>query len=132
MKYILFLFVVMPFFVCSQVSKSINQTFSINNAESVIINLNSSDINIKYIEGTRILVETQVKMHLNNANLADFLIQQGRYDLTKEINPNTHCLTLKHQKERNLIIIKGEKLNEEISYTIYIPNKIAVVNLAKK
>lgn len=127
MKYILLLMLGTPLFAFSQISKSITQTFNINDAESLSVNLNSSNIQIKYTKGSRILVETTIETSLDNPPLLEFLVQQGRYDLTKEYNPNTRSLSLfNKKKEKDVIIVKGKQLEEELTYIIYVPNKLAI------
>lgn len=127
MKYILLLMLGTPLFAFSQISKSITQTFNINDAESLSVNLNSSNIQIKYTKGSRILVETTIETSLDNPPLLEFLVQQGRYDLNKEYNPNTRSLSLfNKKKEKDVIIVKGKQLEEELTYIIYVPNKLAI------
>lgn len=132
MKYLLLFLWGSPLFLFSQASKSISQTFSLDVAQSIAIHLSPSDIDIKQIEGSRILVETKIEVSTKNDRLLDFIIQGGRYDLVKSIDKQTRCLTLSPPKEIDVILIKGEKIKEKCSYIIYLPKKISLVDLVSK
>ena len=101
-------------------------------AQSISIQVNSPNLKIEYIQGTRILVETTVSLSIDNKTLLNFITQKGRYDLIKELDTNTKCLTLLPKNNQDLILVKGKKLQENISYTIYIPKEMAFVDLANK
>ncbi|WMX14077.1 MULTISPECIES: hypothetical protein [unclassified Aureispira] len=126
------IFFIFPILLSAQVSTSLNQSFTIDAAQSISIQVNSPNLNIKYIQGSRILVETRVSLAIDNTALLEFIAQKGRYDLIKEIDPNTKCLKLTPRKNENLLVVKGEQLQENVSYTIYIPQHMAYIDLAKK
>ena len=121
-----------PIMLSAQVSTSLNQSFNIDAAQFISIQVNSPNLKIKYTQGTRILVETRVSLSVDNSTLLDFITQQGRYDLIKKVDPNTKCLKLVLKNKQDLILIKGKELQENISYTIYIPREMAFLDLANK
>lgn len=127
-----FIFLSFPIVLSAQVSTSLNQSFKTESAQSIVLQINSSNLEIKYIQGSRILVETKVSLSTGNSSLLDFVAKEGRYDLVKEMDVNTKCLTLVPKKIQNLILIKGKELQEHISYTIYIPKELAFIDLAQK
>ncbi|MCH2022445.1 MAG: hypothetical protein MK207_08210 [Saprospiraceae bacterium] len=90
-------------------------------AETIIIDIKGDEVEIKETKGTRILVETLVKLSLPNEALLNFVIESGRYQLIKKYNSSTRELSLKSKKNRNIIIVKGNECQEEIKYKIYIP-----------
>lgn len=122
----------LPIVLSAQASTSLNQIFKIDAAQSISIQVNSPDLVVKYTQGTRILVETKVSLSIDNSTLLNFIKQKGRYDLIKEFDANTKCLKLVPKNKRDLILVKGKELQEKISYTIYIPRKMAFVDLANK
>jgi cell division protein YceG involved in septum cleavage len=127
-----FVFLSLPIVLSAQVSTSLNQSFRAESAQSIVLQINSSNLEIKYIQGSRILVETKVSLSAGNSSLLDFVAKEGRYNLVKEMNVNTKCLTLVPKKTQNLILIKGKELQEHISYIIYIPKELAFIDLAQK
>ncbi|MFT5648268.1 MAG: hypothetical protein ACI976_002967 [Aureispira sp.] len=132
-KYVCFwVFSCFPIILSAQVSTSFNQSFNIDAAQFINIQVNNSNLKIKYTQGTRILVETKVSLSVDNLTLLNFITQQGRYDLIKKVNPNTKCLKLVLKNKQDLILIKGKELQENISYTIYIPREMAFLNWANK
>ncbi|MBL4649492.1 MAG: hypothetical protein JKY03_07140 [Aureispira sp.] len=122
----------LPIILSAQVSTYLNQSFNIEAAQFISIQVNSTNLKIKYTQGTRILVETKVSLSIDNLTLLHFITQKGRYDLIKKLDANTKCLKLVPKNKQNLILIKGKELQENISYTIYIPQKMAFVDLANK
>jgi hypothetical protein len=116
----------------AQVSTSLNQRFNIDAAQTISIQVNSPNLQVKYTQGTRILVETKVSLSIDNLALLNFIAQKGRYDLVKELDSHTKCIKLVPKNKQDLILIKGKELQENVSYTIYIPREMAFVDLAKK
>jgi hypothetical protein len=132
-KYFYFLILFsLPILLSAQVSTSLNQSFNIDAAQFISIQVNSPNLEVKYTKGTRILVETKISLSIDNSTLLHFITQKGRYDLIKKLDVNTKCLKLVPKNKQDLILIKGKELQENISYTIYIPKKIAFVDLANK
>lgn len=116
----------------AQVSTSLHQTFNANEAQSISIHINSPNLEVKYTQGTRILIETKISLPIDNSALLDFIAQKGRYDLITELDPNTKCLKLVPKNIQDLILIKGKVLEENIAYTIYIPKEMAFVDFTNK
>lgn len=121
-----------PNILSAQVSTSLHQTFNASDAQSISIKVNSPNLEVKYTQGTRILIETKISLPINNSALLDFIAQKGRYDLITELDPNTKCLKLLPKGTQDLILIKGKALEENIAYTIYIPKRMAFVDFANK
>lgn len=132
-KYVCFwAFFCFPIILSAQVSTSLHQSFNIDAAQFISIQVNNPNLTVKYTQGSRILVETKVSLSIDNLTLLNFITQQGRYDLIKKVDSNTKCLTLVLKNKQNLILIKGKELQENISYTIYIPREMAFLDLANK
>lgn len=112
----------------AQVSKTIHQTFTLEDAEKVNINVIGTDVEMKETKGSRILVETHIKISVPNEALLNYIVNSGRYDLLKEVDNTTGEITLKSKKTRDALIIKGKEVSEELSYTIYMPTSIKFAN----
>lgn len=128
MNYLLLLILGIPIFSFAQISQSASQAISIGSAESILLDLPSSKLEIKYIAGTRVFIETKVQISIENKQLLNFIIQKGRYDLTKTLNKNTRCLHISYSLNKNTILAKGKVVQEQLSYIIYIPRKMTLVN----
>ncbi len=113
---------------CGQVSKTLHQTFTLDNAEKVNINVVGKNIELKETKGSRILVETKVTISLQNPRLLDFIANSGRYNLIKTINSGTKELTLASKKSNDVIIVKGEECQEVLEYLIYLPKSVKFAN----
>ena len=112
----------------AQSSKVIHQTFTLDGAEKVNINVVGSRIEMKETKGSRILVETTVKLSMPNDRLLDYVANSGRYDLEKELDEGKKELILASKKSNNVLIVKGKECYEEISYIFYLPSAVRVVN----
>lgn len=112
----------------AQVSKTIHQTFTIDGAQIVNINVVGSNIEMRETKGSRVLVETTVLLSLPNEQLLNFVVSQGRYDLVKSFNEGTGEFNLESPKNNNVIIVKGEECKEELSYIFYIPTAVKFAN----
>lgn len=121
-----------PVMLSAQVSTCLNQSFRIAEAQSVSIQVNSPNLKIKYIQGSRVLVEAKISLSIDNSTLLHFIAQNGRYDLTTALDPQTKCLTISPKNKQDLILVKGKELEENISYTIYVPKEIALAGFAHK
>jgi len=126
-------FVLVAFLAITQVSfgqasLKFNQTFSANAAQKVNMDVPSKNIKIKTIKGSRVIVETAITISSNNNKLLEFMAKEGRYNLDQSFDDQTHELTLKAKKRKNLIRVKGKELKEKVEYTIYVPTFTKFVN----
>lgn len=120
-----------------QANLKFNQTFSSMNAVNINLDVESKDnIVVKSIKGSRIVIEMLIDISSSNTRLLEFIAEGGRYDLEKSFNDETKTLTLSAKKHKDIITIKGEEINEQVSYVIYVPettervnDTIAVLNL---
>lgn len=111
-----------------QVSKTLHQTFFLDGAEKVNINVVAKDIRMEETKGTRILVETKVTISLPNARLLDFVCNSRRYDLVATVDATTKELTIASKKSNDVIIVKGEECLETLEYIIYMPANVKFSN----
>lgn len=111
-----------------QANFKFNQTFSSMNATNITMDVDDSEILVKTIKGSRIVIEMLINVSSPNTRLLEFIAKGGRYDLEKSYDDNTQTLTLSSKKNKNIITIKGEEIEEQISYVIYVPENIQRVN----
>lgn len=128
---IVFISILLAMFTCfatAQASKIVHQTFTLDKAEKVNINVVAKKINIKETRGSRILVETKVTISVSNPRLLDFICNSGRYELIKKVDNSLRELSLGTKKTNDVIIIKGKECYEELELTVYIPKSVQVIN----
>ena len=70
------------------------------NVETIIVDIKGDEVEIKETKGTRILVETLVKLSLPNEALLNFVIESGRYELIKKHNSSTRELSIESKKKQ--------------------------------
>lgn len=112
----------------AQANFKFNQTFSSMNATNINLDVESNDIVVKTIKGSRIVIEMLIEISSPNTNLLEFLANDGRYDLTKSYDEKTQTLILSSNKHRDIITIKGQEISEKLSYVIYVPETTQQVN----
>jgi ethanolamine utilization protein EutA (predicted chaperonin) len=114
-------------FCAAQVSKKTYQTIIAGNAESVRVNIEGAEVQLKETKGTRILVETLIQLSVPNEALLDFVVESGRYELTQTMDQSTRELAIESKKDKNVIVVKGEQCEEHITYVVYIPTTMRSV-----
>lgn len=110
-----------------QVSKKTYQTIIAKDTEVIRINIKGATVELKETKGTRILIETQVKLAVPNEALLDFVISNGRYELIQTKDQSKRELLLEAKKNKNAILVKGEACLEIVGYTIYVPNSMKAI-----
>jgi hypothetical protein len=111
-----------------QVSKTLHQTFTLDGAEKVNVNVVGKNVELKETKGSRILVETKVTISLPNPRLLDFVANSGRYDLLKTVDAGTRELTIASKKSNDVIVVKGQECSEVLEYVIYLPESVKFAN----
>lgn len=113
-----------------QVSQSLNQILTyeqdINNPpSSIYIKLNTSNVDVQYIKGSRVMVTGKVQLGIPNLFFLEVLIKKGRYTLF--LSPDGGSGLRLEDKSRQPMILQGEECRENVRYTIYIPQTITSV-----
>lgn len=112
----------------AQSTKTIHQTFALDGAHKVNVNVVGNSVEMRETKGSRVLVEVTVKLSVPNDRLLDFVVNSGRYDLDKILESATGELTISSKRTNNVIMVKGKECYEELSYIFYIPASIKYVN----
>jgi predicted adenine nucleotide alpha hydrolase (AANH) superfamily ATPase len=126
MKYI-FTIIITVFafsFSMAQASEVAHETIMAQGIEQVKFDLGTKNIEVKRTKGSRIIVESSVKISIPNANLLKYLVKSGRYQLETSIDAATSTLTISRKKNTNVLIVKGKECEEELTYTVLLPEHI--------
>lgn len=112
------------------VSQYVNQMLKVeqdpkNPSTSIYIKLHTSNIEVKQMKGTRVLVTGKVSLGIPNLFFLEVLIKKGRYELFLTADGG-NGLRLE-DKSRQPMILRGEQCQENVSYTIHIPESIQTV-----
>lgn len=110
-----------------QVSKKTFQTVIAENTETLRLDIKDATVELKETKGSRLLIETSIKLSVPNEALLNFVISNGRYKLTQTIDASNRELILGSKKDKNVILVKGEICAEEVTYVIYVPKGIRTV-----
>ena len=110
-----------------QVSKKTYQTIIAKNTEVLRVDIEGAKIEFKETKGTRVLVEMAVKLSVPNEALLNFVIGNGRYELTQTKDESKRELLLEAKKNKNVILVKGALCAETVTYTIYVPASMRAV-----
>ena len=114
--------------LCAQSTKTIHQTFTLDESNNVDINVVGKNIEIRETKGSRVLVEITIQISDPNERLLDFLVNSGRYNLDKTVESSQGKLKIASKRTNNVVMIKGKECYEQISYIFYVPNSIKYVN----
>jgi hypothetical protein len=124
----LLFFVFLAFAAKGQMTKTIHQTFTLDDAKSVDINVVGKNIEIRETKGSRVMVEITIQISDPNERLLDFIINSGRYNLDKTIDVAQGRLKIASKRTNNVIMVKGKECYEQLSYIFYVPAAVKYVN----
>ncbi len=88
------------------------------------INAPSNRIQVLKTKGTRISIETAIRINAGTLPLLDYLIKSGRYELDVIVDGQTNILTLSPPKSNKVLLVKGEECQEAVTYKIHIPETV--------
>lgn len=130
----LFLFTLITFFaiakqsVMAQASKKTAQLVVLDKSINKIkIDVPSNQIEILHIKGSRINIETTVRLSSGSLAQLEYMTKSGRYDLDVATNKATSTLSLSPNYNNKVIIVRGEEIKETVTYTIYVPDHVLFV-----
>jgi len=92
-----------------------------------MVNIEGATVELKETKGTRILIETSIKLSAPNEALLNFIISNGRYELVQTKEESTRELLLEAKEDKNVILVKGVRCAESVAYTIYVPSSIKAI-----
>jgi len=107
-----------------QLSQQITQTIPFSGAQLLRVAIPNAEVYFKEAKGDRLIVETNIELSVPNETLLNFVINNGRYQLKWELDPKTKELWITTQRDRDLLVVRGEVCQERIFYVIYVPQKL--------
>jgi len=115
--------------VCeAQITKTIHQTFTLDDATNVDINVVGKNVEIRETKGSRVMVEITIQISEPNERLLDFIINSGRYNLDRTMDVSQGRLKIASKRTNNVIMVKGKECYEQLSYIFYVPAAVKYVN----
>lgn len=112
----------------AQITRSANETITAAEVETIFLNLDSDNVEIRETKGTRIIIEAHITLeNIDNATLLEFLISSGRYSLENKHDATHNSLTINQKKEKNVLMVKGQECKEKIRYVVLVPTTVKFV-----
>jgi hypothetical protein len=123
---ILFLFISSSIY--AQTSQKGSQIHTLPSGVTKIhIDVPSNRVEILKTKGNRISIETNVRLALGSLSLLEYLIKNGRYELTAFHDSELYELTLSTKENQKELLIKGQQCSEIVTYKIYVPESVEFI-----
>lgn len=110
----------------AQLSKVIHQTYDINDAETVSLQI-TGEYKIEKWAGNTIMTETSIELYDAKPSILKHFVEHGRYEILSEENDATYFLKSKDSERKAIKTKKGE-CYEFVKIRIFIPEDFEVVN----
>ena len=129
MRYIIvFCLSLFGFVASAQVEKTIHQTYNIEGAQSISIQIKGGEYEIENWAGNTILIETNIKLEQATTQILNYVIENGRYEVILENNEGSYILKDK-QQQRNKLRSKTGECVENIKMKILVPDEFEIQSL---
>ena len=123
----LLLFLVVSYSADAQLVKTIHQTFSLDEAASVNLDL-QGDVEIETWAGNAVMTETKIELYdATPAVLKYFVEELGRYEIEAQAQGEGLALVSK-DKTRRSIQYKGQQCYETTKTKVFVPDTYEVVS----
>lgn len=101
-----------------------SQTISSENYSKLQLDL--PNVEVVETSSSRIIIEASIKTSAS-PNLHKFLLDSNRYDakITKDKTKDSIIIS---SNKKPPVIVKGEEIKEQVSYKVYVPKHIQLVN----
>lgn len=111
----------------AQLEKTIHQTFNVTDAKNIMIDL-PVEYELKTWPGDVVLVETNIKLEQATSAVMNFVVENGRYQVTlDDKNGGNFSLTYK-KKSREKLKTKAGECIETVTTRIFIPEFFDILN----
>lgn len=87
----------------------------------------SSRVKILKTKGSRMSIETSIRINEGSLPLLDYLAKEGRYKMDVLVDAQNNLLTLMPPKNQKVLLVKGEECEEVVTYKIHIPETVNFV-----
>jgi hypothetical protein len=91
------------------------------------IQVSKDQVEIVKTKGSRISVETKVKINQGSLPLLKYLMDNGRYDLEAHSDVHLNTLTISPPNNKKVILVKGAECEETIMYKIHVPESVEFI-----
>jgi hypothetical protein len=126
----LFLFLMFSKIGQAQVEKTIHQTFNVEGAQTISVQIKGGEYEVQNWAGNTILIETNIKLEQATTQILNYVIEQGRYEVV--LDQQNGSFTLKDkQTQRNRLRSKTGDCVENISMKILVPDEFAIQGLSQ-
>lgn len=112
--------------VNAQLSKVIHQTYDINDAETISLQI-TGEYKIEKWAGNTIMTETSVELYDAKPSILKYFVENGRYEIVAEDKDATYSLKSKDSERKAIKTKKGE-CYEFVKIRIFVPEDFEVVN----
>lgn len=117
----------------TQVSKQTIQLYQFpSHITHLHLDLPSKNVTIIKTKSSRISVETTISLNRGSTPLLEYLIKTDRYKIYGESNVNSSLLKLHLKPNANILVIKGQICQEDLSYRIHVPDRLYKVTTSQK
>jgi len=112
----------------SVVAQSEFTTISLHSTDASIVSVENEDavITIEPTRGSRVIIETTVKLSISNDALAEFIKNQNRHSVSIDETTNGQ-MTIKYLKPSTINSTTTSNIEEKVYITIKVPNTVKVV-----
>lgn len=111
----------------AQLEKTIHQTFNVTDAKNIMIDL-PVEYELKTWPGDVVLVETNIKLEQATSAVMNFVVENGRYQVTlDDKNGGNFALTYKKTIREKLKTKAGECI-ETVTTRIFVPEFFDILN----
>ena len=104
----------------AQIQKSLIKSLNLNGANQVALELDGT-INFQTSDNAMLRIQTDINLPTGNASLFQALLGSGRYNVALA---NTNGVAVVTSLAREVLKIGGKDLEEQISYTVFVPNNV--------
>ena len=110
----------------AQSQKKLYQSFAVQAATTVAIDLGNFPVEVRETEGPSIFIEGELSVTEIDEQLLSFLVQKGRYKLTADYNAACQEIKLAWAKELSTLMKAGEVCEEQIKFVVYLPKGLKI------
>lgn len=110
----------------SAVQKTLVRTFNGKGVDQVTIQVNNNPVVIQRYAEAHIRVFTEITYHNSDLNRMKYFITKGRYNLQEEATAGGLTLSCPGIQQAMPINREGDLLKETVSFTLYVPENMAV------
>jgi hypothetical protein len=102
----------------------VNQVFSTENLEKILIDLSEEQCQIIETNSRRIIVEQHISTNIGNYERVILHTKEEKYHLKIQIDLHARTSTLTPRKDKKIVLVNGVELLDQSTYIIYIPSSI--------